>query len=94
MRYARDLKLGSSPEVVLAVEEHIRAHLSAIATEDDDPDTFAEDVRIEYEMGPDYVRVTGILEAEPTAPYLRDGFDPDQDVADNPLSVPSIEEGS
>jgi len=40
------------------------------------------------------VLITGTLDREPIAAYLRDDFDPEADVAANPLSVPSIEDPS
>jgi hydrogenase maturation factor HypF (carbamoyltransferase family) len=91
MRYARDLPLKSTPAQVLEVEHHIRAHLSAVTTEDDNPQTRAAEVAIDYRAMGDQLRVTGQILGEPTAAYLREDWTPEQDIADNPLSVPSIE---
>jgi hypothetical protein len=87
------------PDSVDATVEHVRAHLSSVADVDDSPDTHADDVMIEFrpavnEWGVDGYLVKGSLDAEPDAPYLRDGFDPEQDVEDNPLTVTSISEGA
>lgn len=92
MRYARDVPRRSAPDVILATEQHIRTHLSAIATEDDNPDTLADEVAIGYRVVGNQVRITGEFDAEPVAAYLRDDFDPEQDIEANPLSVPSIED--
>lgn len=59
--------------------EHVRAHLSAVADADDDPDTNANDVVIELQSHPEdagMVRIVGTLDAEPVAPYLDPDFDP------------------
>ena len=77
-------------EVAGEVAAHVRAHLSAVATEDDDPDRYAGEVDIAVAVEGDGVRVTGSLDRDPVAAYLRPGFDPEQDVSANPLSVPSI----
>jgi hypothetical protein len=74
------------------VEEHVRAHLSSVADANDNPTTHAERVRIQHKNKDDGVQIIGELDAEPDAPYLRPGFDPEQDLATNPLTVPSIEE--
>lgn len=77
-------------EVAGDVAIHVRAHLSSIATEDDDPDRYADEVDIVVVADGDGLLVTGTLERDPVADYLREGFDPEDDVAANPLSVPSI----
>ena len=59
--------------------EHVTAHLSAIAAEDDDPETNADDVVIDFGPHPDdsnMTRIVGRLDAEPNAPYLQPGYDP------------------
>lgn len=83
MRYSRDVPVGSSAEVILHTEEHIRAHLSSVATPDDDPNARAEDVRIELAVVGDQIRITGVLDAPPVAAYLRDDFDPYDGVPDD-----------
>jgi hypothetical protein len=88
LKYAR----WSPQEMASEVAAHVRSHLSSVAAVDDDPDRFAEDVDIVVSVDGDGMLVTGTLDQQPVAPYLRGGFDPEQDVADNPLSVPSIEE--
>lgn len=83
MRYAR----WSPSEVVDDVEAHVRAHLSSVADPDDSPIAHADEVRISREDSDGGVLVTGELDAEPDAPYLRPGFTPEDDIAANPLTV-------
>ena len=64
---------------IVAGLEHVTAHLSAIAAEDDDPETNADDVRAfpdDHPTDPSMVRIVGTLDAEPSAPYLQPGYDP------------------
>jgi len=72
------------------VEAHVRAHLSAVADANDDPDARADEVRISHEE--EGLLVVGELDAEPDAPYLRPGFTPEQDIEANPLTVEPIGE--
>jgi hypothetical protein len=88
LRYSR----WSPHEVVTAVEEHVRAHLSTVADPADDPTTYADQVRVSRTEEDDGVLVTGELDAEANAPYLRPGFTPEDDVAANPLTVEPIGE--
>jgi hypothetical protein len=60
--------------------------MSAVADPDDSPTTFADQVRISRKDIDDGVLVTGELDAEPDAPYLRPGYNPEDDVAANPLT--------
>jgi hypothetical protein len=73
------------------VEAHVRSHLSSVAAADDSPTEHADAVRItradREDDGRDGVLVTGELDAEPHAPYLRPDFTPEADVAANPLTV-------
>jgi hypothetical protein len=78
-------------ETASDVAAHVRAHLSSVASEDDDPARFAEEVDISVAVDGDGILITGTLDREPVADYLREDFDPEQDVARNPLSVPSIQ---
>ena len=70
------------PDIDALVEEgveHVRAHLSAVADADDDPETNADDVVIEvtrHPEQPDVMRIVGTLDAEPVAPYLDPDYDP------------------
>lgn len=70
------------PDIDALVEEgvaHVRAHLSAVADADDDPETNADDVVIAVQDHPDdptMKRIVGTLEAEPVAPYLDPDYDP------------------
>lgn len=78
MRYVRDVPADDYPAID-AERAHVIAHLSAVASEDDDPETSADDVQVWVIAHPDeptLVRVVGELDAEPNAPYLRPGFDP------------------
>ena len=85
-------------DILEDVKSHIREHLSAVAAEDDDPETNADDVYITVEQsvresnGEPGFLVRGVLDADPVADYLRDDFDPEEDCARNPLSVPSIDD--
>lgn len=83
IRYIRDAPLGTSDEVLDQVEAHVRAHLSAVASETDDPEVFADYVQITQEVIPyECIRIAGVLDAEPDAPYLRHGYDPYEGVPD------------
>jgi hypothetical protein len=93
MIYTRDLPEDADQAAVDDAITHVRAHLSAVASADDDPDTNADDVRVRTEHRDGRLFVIGELDAEPDAPYLRPGFDPEDDVRGNPLTVESIEEG-
>lgn len=89
LRYSRTTPFKNIPTVV----DHVRSHLSAVATPDDNPDQLAAAVRIDLRDQPDGdVLVLGELDGEPTADYLRHGFDPDTEAAANPLSVTSIQD--
>jgi hypothetical protein len=85
-----------SDETLQLTIQHVREHLSAVADEDDDPNTHAENVVITtepYIRESDGVRgtiVRGKLDADPVAPYLRPDFKPEDDIIANPLSVRSI----
>ncbi len=81
--YVRDVP--ADDEMALELETaHVRAQLSAIAEEDDDPETNADDVQVfvrTHPEDPDQLRIVGLLEAEPNAPYLRPDYDPLAEVA-------------
>ncbi len=76
--YVRDVP--ADDETALDAERaHVVAQLSAIATEDDDPETNADDVQVFTRQHPDdptLLRIVGLLDAEPNAPYLRPDYDP------------------
>ena len=80
----------STAAAAAETEAHVRAHLSAVASPDDDPDQYAEQVVISRVDQRDGVLITGVLAHDPVADYLHPAFDPEADVAANPLSVPSI----
>lgn len=75
MNYTRDLPENAPQADVDAAVEHVRAHLSAVASADDDPDTNAEDVRVRTERRGGRIWVLGELDADPAADYLEAGFD-------------------
>lgn len=82
MRYRRDVRHDDLAAIV-AEWEHIVAHLSSIAAEDDDPETNADDVRVtigaHVDGDPEMVSILGTLDAEPNAPYLREDYNPAAD---------------
>ncbi len=81
----------SSQEVASVVAAHVREQLSSMAAADDDPHRYATEVDIVTTVDGDGMLITGTLDRELVADYLREDFDPEADVANNPLSVPSIE---
>lgn len=89
LRYSR----WSPPEAVDEVEAHVRAHLSSVAHPDDNPADFAELVEITRQEQDGGVLIIGQLDADPIAPYLLQGFHPEDDVLANPLTVDPIEQG-
>jgi hypothetical protein len=86
LRYSRWTPRDALPDV----EAHVRAHLSAVADADDSPTSRAGEVRLSHDDVDGGVLVTGELDAEADAPYLRPGFTPEQDVEANPLTVEPI----
>jgi hypothetical protein len=93
LTHSRLVPFGAEPEVLDATEDHVRNHLSSVASAEDSETEYADEVSIVQRIQDDGVLVYGVLDREPVAPYLQDDFDPEQDVIDNPLSVPSILEG-
>lgn len=91
--HSRLVPTGASLAVFAATEAHIRRHISSVADPGDHPAARAADVSIVERHQDNGVLLVGSLDAEPQADYLRPDFDPERDVADNPLSVPSIQEG-
>jgi hypothetical protein len=87
MRYSRWSPFDQLPLVI----EHVRAHLSAVCSPDDDPDRYAGEVETDVAEQDGGMLVTGYIARGPAAAYLRDGFDPEADVDANPLTVPSIQ---
>lgn len=59
--------------------DHIRGHLSSCCDPDDDPENLMNDVTVSYFEDDAGTLITGSLNAEPTAPYLRADFDPNAD---------------
>lgn len=79
MRYSRSVPIDAPPGALEEARAEVRAHLSAVADTDDDPNTHADDVRVWTEDDDGATKVVGELDAEPNAPYLRDDFDPKAD---------------
>jgi hypothetical protein len=96
VNYYQFVPEDSSDEVLQLTIQHVREHLSAVADEDDDPNTHAEDVVITTEPytresdGKRGVIIRGELDADPIAPYLHPDFNPEDDITANPLTVKSI----
>ena len=82
MIYTRDLPEDADQSTVDEVIAHVRAHLSAVASADDDPETNADDVTVRTEHREGRIVIIGELDAEPDAPYLKPGYDPYEDVPD------------
>lgn len=81
IQYSREVP-NDAPEFVRAMVDtvdHVRGHLSACVDPDDSEDARAGDVEIVYTTVDGGTLVTGVIHAEPDAPYLRDDFDPDAD---------------
>jgi hypothetical protein len=82
MRYRRDVPRDDQA-AILAEAAHVRAHLSACCHPDDDEDALAGQVTVTATAHPDgdpeLVSVVGEIDAEPDAPYLREGYDPGAD---------------
>lgn len=80
MEYTRDLPEDATQDQVDGTLKHVRDHLASIADSDDDPTTRSEDVEVRVERVDGKIRITGYLDAEPDAPYLKDDYDPYEDV--------------
>jgi hypothetical protein len=76
MTYSRFVPASAGADALFETERHVRAHLSAVATTDDDPDTHADQVTVVFHPQPDGTLLVGHLNATPTAPYLAPGHDP------------------
>ncbi|HEX8321615.1 hypothetical protein [Longimicrobium sp.] len=78
IEHSRTLAPGWTEEQLELTEAHVREHLASIADADDDPSTQAEDVRLTRRREEDGgLTIVGYLDAEPNAPYLQPGYDPD-----------------
>lgn len=77
MIYTRDVPRNDK-KALEGETAHVIAHLSAVASEDDDSETNADDVRVvvvSHPDNPDLIRIVGTLDAEPKAPYLEPDYD-------------------
>ena len=79
MEYSRFVASDAVETGLEATIEHVRSHLSEIATSDDDPTTFAENVEVRLEQQDDGILVIGHLDAAPQAYYLADDYVPIDD---------------
>lgn len=86
LTYSRWTPDEAEPDTVA----HVRAHLSAVASPDDNPDMYAAEVEISREDKDGGLLVTGSLDRVAVADYLRSDWTPEQDIAANPLTVRSI----
>jgi len=79
MRYRRDVPASDQSAIDVEIE-HVRAHLSACTTPDDDSDANAAFVNVaitsHLDGDPDMMSIVGEIDAEPIAPYLSDDYDP------------------
>lgn len=90
LNYSRSIPRNSTHDLHDQMKEHVRGHLSAVAAPDDNPYTRAGDVKIWQEDDGFNIKICGRLDADADAPYLRADFDPEQEAADNPLTVTSV----
>lgn len=77
--YSRFVPADAGELALIDTVDHVRAHLSSVAELDDNPETRADDVRVAYKYADGGTLVTGYLDADADAPYLRDDFDPSAD---------------
>lgn len=77
LTYSRFVADNAPPGALHQTEAHVRAHLSAVADRDDDPDTRADDVELRHERYEAGVLIVGFLPGgRAQAPYLEPGHDP------------------
>jgi hypothetical protein len=79
IEYQRDLPADTPADLIDAEREHVRAHLAAVADADDNPATRADEVRVwtaRHPTDPGLLRIEGVLDADPAAPYLDPGYQP------------------
>lgn len=86
MEYSRFVALDAIDTGLAETIEHVRAHLSEIATADDNPNTLADEVLLEFryigkkKLADRGILVTGVLkDSQPVAAYFAPSFDPDED---------------
>lgn len=82
MTYSRFVAASADDTAIAATEAHVRAHLSSVADAGDNPGTHADAVRVLVRPVDNGVLVVGSLDANPTAPYLAEGYDPYDGVPD------------
>lgn len=78
MLYTRDLAAGRTSEALRETIRHVEDHLQAVIDRRDKPDGRRHRINITVRLDDDGgTRVTGSIEAEPDAPYLDAGYNPD-----------------
>lgn len=77
LTYSRSIHRDASPAHREEIEAQIRCHLSAQADPGDDEQALASHVVIGSRKTDGDLVITGFLDAEPQAAYLRADFDPD-----------------
>jgi hypothetical protein len=80
IEYVRDISVAATLKDKEETIKHVRDHVAAVADADDDPTTRAEDVEVRLEAEGAIIHVRGFLDAEPDAPYLKEGFEPFKNV--------------
>ncbi len=79
MEYSRDARADLGEDAIEQTRQHVRDHLASVADADDDPTTYAAQVRITATAVDNRtIRFTGTLDAELDAPYLKADYDPDE----------------
>ena len=79
IEYQRDIPIDSPEDVIEATRAHVRENIATIADADDDPTMHADQVRVwaaRHPEDPTLLRIEGVLDAEPDAPYLKPDHDP------------------
>lgn len=79
LTYSRFVPKGHPDGALIETGLHVKAHLSSVASPDDDPERFADEVQINYLDREDGWLVTGELNRPPRAAYLEEDYDPDDD---------------
>lgn len=97
--YSRMIKAAAlaehpSPAVLLSgTKGQVRKHLSSVASATDDEFEFPHDAEVwlETQDNGDVLVLGKLLDHEPNAPYLKEGWTPEQDIEADPLPVASID---
>jgi hypothetical protein len=78
LQYTRDIPADATFEDKEKTVQHVRNHVAAVADPYDDPGPHKEEVDVNLHLSADgsILHVLGDLDAEPDAPYLKEGFNP------------------